>query len=600
MAEYSAPIKDIRFTLEHIADLGGLARSELYASAEPELVAQVLTEAGKLASETWAPLNQPGDRQGCVLENGVVRSPDGFAEAYRAFTDGGWNGIAADPAYGGMGLPLLVGTATDEMWNAANMGLSLCPLLTKSAVEAIHAHGTNEQKQTYLAKLVGGEWSGTMNLTEPQAGSDVGALRSTAEPAADGSWRIKGQKIFISHGEHELAENIVHLVLARTPDSPEGTRGISLFVVPKYLPDGAGGLGQRNDLRCVALERKLGLHGGPTCVMSYGDGGGAIGWLLGPERQGMRCMFTMMNAARLAVGVQGVAIAERATQRAVAYALERRQGQALGADEPGPSPIVRHADVRRMLMTMKALTEAARAVCYVTAEAIDRARAAGDDEERERAQGRVEVLTPIAKAWSTDVGCEVTSLGVQVHGGMGFIEETGAAQHYRDVRVLPIYEGTNGIQAMDLAMRKLGLAGGEPLDALLDGLDDIGSAIQEADTEFHMATANLVGAQAALRGATDRMRDFLGREPNAAAAAATPYLKMWGLTLGAHLLAKGAMKARELLNAGGAVDAGHLQDRIAVARFFCEQLLPEAPAQLAAIGAGADILYAVPEERLAG
>jgi len=597
MTGYAAPIKDIRFTLEQIAELGALAATERFAQAEPELVAQVLEEAGRLASETWAPLNQTGDRAGCRLENGVVRSPDGFAEAYRAFCEGGWNGIAADPEYGGMGLPLVVGTATDELWNAANMGLALCPLLTKGAVEAIHAHGTAEQKQIYLEKLVHGRWAGTMNLTEPQAGSDVGALRTRAEPAADGSWRISGQKIFITYGEHELAENIVHLVLARTPDSPPGTRGISLFIVPKFLPDGDGdgAPGRRNDLRCVSVEHKLGVHASPTCVMSYGDDGGAVGWLLGQEHQGMRCMFTMMNAARLAVGLQGAAMAERAYQQAAAYALERRQGQAMGDQEPGPSPIVRHADVRRTLLTMKALTEATRAICYVTAQAIDLSRAAAAEEARQRAAGRVEMLTPIAKAWCTDVGCEVASLGVQVHGGMGFIEETGAAQFYRDVRITPIYEGTNGIQAMDLALRKLSLAGGEPLRRLLDELDGIGRAAEAAGLA---GAASLSQARAALCGASEQMAGLLRGEPNGAAAGCSPYLKMWGLVLGAHLLAKGALRAGELLAAGGEVERGHLEDRITVARFFAEQLLPQAPALLPAVGGGSEILYAIPEARL--
>ena len=596
---YRAPIKDIRFTLENIADLSVLASCDGFEAAEPELVAQILEEAGRLAAETWAPLNQIGDQAGCLLENGVVRSPAGFAEAYKAFCEGGWNGLPCDTEYGGMGLPWTVSAAASEIWNSANMGLALCPLLTQGAIEAIEAHGTPEQKDLYLPKLISGEWAGTMNLTEPQAGSDVGALRSKAEPAADGTWRITGQKIFITYGEHELAENIVHLVLARTPDGPPGTRGISLFVVPKYLPTEDGAPGERNDLRCISIEDKLGVHASPTCVMSYGDNGGAVGYMLGEEHKGMRAMFTMMNAARLTVGVQGVALAERAYQQAVEFALERRQGQAIGSDEPGPSPIIRHADVRRMLMTMKAMTEAVRAICIVNAEAIDLSRSHPDAEIRKRMAGKVEILTPIAKAFSTDVGCEVTSIGVQVHGGMGFIEETGAAQHFRDVRITPIYEGTNGIQAMDLVMRKLTLAGGEPVRELLGEMAAIAAEVAESDPDFHMATANLSNTLASLRSATDWMTSCLANKPNMAAAGCSPYLRMWGLTLGGHLLAKGALKARTLLNEGSE-DAAFLENRITVARFFAEQIILQATTMLPAIISGSELLYAIPEDQLVG
>ena len=596
---YRAPIKDIRFTLENIADLSVLASCDGFEAAEPELVAQILEEAGRLAAETWAPLNQIGDQAGCLLENGVVRSPAGFAEAYKAFCEGGWNGLPCDTEYGGMGLPWTVSAAASEIWNSANMGLALCPLLTQGAIEAIEAHGTPEQKDLYLPKLISGEWAGTMNLTEPQAGSDVGALRSKAEPAADGTWQITGQKIFITYGEHELAENIVHLVLARTPDGPPGTRGISLFVVPKYLPTEDGAPGERNDLRCISIEDKLGVHASPTCVMSYGDNGGAVGYMLGEEHKGMRAMFTMMNAARLTVGVQGVALAERAYQQAVEFALERRQGQAIGSDEPGPSPIIRHADVRRMLMTMKAMTEAVRAICIVNAEAIDLSRSHPDAEVRKRMAGKVEILTPIAKAFSTDVGCEVTSIGVQVHGGMGFIEDTGAAQHFRDVRITPIYEGTNGIQAMDLVMRKLTLAGGEPVRELLGEMAAIAAEVEENDPDFHMATANLSNALASLRSATDWMTSCLANKPNMAAAGCSPYLRMWGLTLGGHLLAKGALKARTLLNEGSE-DAAFLENRITVARFFAEQIILQATTMLPAIISGSELLYAIPEDQLVG
>ncbi|MDP6706098.1 MAG: acyl-CoA dehydrogenase [Alphaproteobacteria bacterium] len=600
MTDYRAPIDEIRFALEEIAELGTLSQLPAFEAAEPELVAQALGEAGRLAAESWAPLNRLGDETGCRLENGVVRSPDGFAEAYRAYCEGGWNGVSFDPEYGGMGLPWLVSSASAEIWNSANMNLALCPLLTQGAVEAIHAHGSEEQKALYLPKLVSGTWSGTMNLTEPQAGSDVGALRAKAEPAADGSWRITGQKIFITYGEHELVENIVHLVLARTPDSPPGTRGISLFIVPKYLPTEDGAPGERNDLRCVSLEEKLGIHASPTCVMSYGDDGGAVGFMLGEENRGMAAMFTMMNNARLTVGIQGVALAERAYQQAAAFALERRQSRALGATEPGPSPIVQHADVRRMLMTMKAKTEAVRAICYVNSAAIDLANGQAGTEAGERAARRVEVLTPIAKAFSTDVGCEVASIGVQVHGGMGFIEETGAAQYLRDVRITPIYEGTNGIQAMDLVLRKLSLAGGEPVVELLQEMAAVGAEAAAGDDALGPAATNLAAALAALGAATDWLAEQLGSDPNAAAAGCSPYLEMWGLTLGGQLLIRGALRAHHLIRTGAGERQAFLEDRIAVARFFAEQILPRAPALLPAVTGGTDLLYALPEERLVG
>ncbi len=487
VTDYAAPLKDMMFTLRHIADLDGLAGLAGLETADADLVAQVLGEGARLAGEVLAPLNRSGDQEGAVLENGVVRSPKGFDTAYRAFAEGGWNGATAEPEHGGMGLPWLVGVAAMELWNGANMGFAVGPLLTQGAIEALQSHGTLAQRALYLPKLNSGEWSGTMNLTEPQAGSDVGALSSRAEPAGDGTWRITGQKIFITYGDHELAENIVHMVLARTPDAPPGTRGLSLFIVPKYLPDENGAPGRRNDLRATGLERKLGIHASPTCTMSYGDDGGAVAFLLGEENKGMACMFTMMNTARLAIGVQGLGIGERAYQQALAYALLRRQGRALGASEPGASAIIAHADVRRMLMTMKALVEATRAVCYVTGETVDRARRAESEAAREAARGRLEVLTPIAKAWSSDVGCQVTSLNIQVHGGMGFVEETGAAQHYRDARIAPIYEGTNGIQAMDLVMRKLTLDGGRPVADLMAAMAGTAAGVGELDGfEMHL------------------------------------------------------------------------------------------------------------------
>jgi butyryl-CoA dehydrogenase len=449
---YRAPVSDIAFTMRHVAGLDRAIADGVYGDLSADLVGTILEEAGRFANDVIAPLNREGDRHGATLKDGVVTSAPGWKEAYRAWTEAGWNALPGPADYGGQGLPTLLNSACVEMWNSASMAFGIGPVLTAGAIEALAAHASEDLKARYLEKLVSGEWTATMNLTEPQAGSDLAALRSRAEPAGNGAYRITGQKIFITYGEHDLTDNIIHLVLARLPDAPQGTRGISLFLVPKVLPDGA-----RNDVRCHSLEHKLGIHASPTCTMIFGDEGGALGWLVGEENRGLACMFTMMNNARLAVGLQGVAIAERAYQQALGYAGERRQGRAIGAAE-GMSAILQHPDVQRNLLTMKALTAASRAICYMTAEAIDRAHLEPDAAGRKKAHERASLLTPVAKAFSTDVGMEVASLGVQVHGGMGFIEETGAAQHYRDARIAPIYEGTNGIQAIDLVTRKLPLS----------------------------------------------------------------------------------------------------------------------------------------------
>src|SRR5918995_4657648 len=452
---YRAPVADMLHAMRHVAGLDRALAEGLCGDLSLDLVETILEEAAKFAGDVLAPLNRVGDAQGAPLRDGRVVMPPGFKEAYEAWTEAGWNALPGPPEFGGQGLPILLNAACIEMWNAACMAYGLGPLLTMGGIEALHAHGSAELKERYLSKIVSGEWTATMNLTEPQAGSDLGALRTRAEPAGDGSYRITGSKIYITYGEHDLTDNIVHLVLARLPDAPPGTKGISLFLVPKVLPDGTA-----NDLRCHSVEHKLGIHASPTCTMVYGDGGGATGWLVGEENRGLACMFTMMNNARLAVGLQGVAIAERAYQQALGYANERKQGRAIGAVE-GMSPIAVHPDVQRNLLTMKALTAASRAICYMTAEAIDRAHLEQDAAGRRRGHERAPPLTPGAKAFSTHVGMEIASLGVQVHGGMGFIEETGAAQHFRDARIAPIYEGTNGIQAIDLVTRKLPLSGGE-------------------------------------------------------------------------------------------------------------------------------------------
>ncbi|WP_339705739.1 acyl-CoA dehydrogenase [uncultured Sphingosinicella sp.] len=571
---YTAPITEQRFVLETIADLPGLAQLPHFEAATADLVDAILEEAGKLSAGVFAPLNRIGDTEGAKLANGVVTLPAGVREAYAAYVEGGWMTLGADPAWGGQGLPFVLATAVQEQTTSANMALSLCPMLSQGAIEALTAHGSEDQKQTYLTKIISGEWTGTMNLTEPQAGTDVGALRTVATPAEDGTWRIKGSKIFITWGEHDVADNIIHLVLARTPGSPKGTKGISLFIVPKFLVNADGSLGARNDLRCVSIEHKLGIHSSPTCTMSYGDNDDCVGFMIGGENAGMRAMFTMMNHARINVGLQGVAIAERAYQHALAYAKDRVQVRR----------IIEFADVRRTLMTMRGLTEAARALTYLNAAAVDRAHAEIDELARREAQALADLLTPVTKAFSTDVGVEVASLGVQVFGGMGFIEETGAAQHYRDARIAPIYEGTNGIQAMDLVGRKLPQGRWKSLfaDMRSDFAETAGLAPYLED------------ALAALESATIWLAEG-GGDDNAAGA--TPYLRMFGLTVGGWLLAKQAAAAAQRLAAGEG-DPAFLNAKIVTARFFAEQFLPQAAALLGPVTRGAETLFAIPDEAL--
>ncbi|WP_193368465.1 acyl-CoA dehydrogenase [Pelagibius marinus] len=570
---YAAPIHEMRFVLDAIADLPAIAGLPGYEEATPDLVSAILEEAGKLAGEVIAPLNHPGDREGSVFENGVVRTPDGFQEAYRQFVEGGWNALPFDTDFGGQGLPWCLATAVQEMWQAANLSFGLCPLLTAGAVELLQAHGNDRQKTDYLAKMISGEWTGTMNLTEPQAGSDVGALKTKAVPNGD-HYLITGQKIFITWGEHDCADNIVHMVLARLPDAPEGTRGISLFLVPKFVVNEDGTLGPHNDLRCVSLEHKLGINASPTAVMSYGDSGGAVGYLVGAENQGMACMFTMMNNARLAVGLQGVAIAERAYQQARAYAFERVQSKAIDGGKESVK-IIRHPDVRRMLATMKARTEAARALAYLAAAALDRAKREPDDAERAAAQARLDLLIPLTKAWCTDMGCEVASLGVQVHGGMGFIEETGAAQHFRDARILPIYEGTNGIQALDLLGRKL--------------LRDKGAAMTQLILELRAGLpedeglrAPLAAAIATLDETTAWLLDKGAQDIKRGAAAATPYQSLTASVLGAWLLARSAVEAAK------GDDKAFAAAKLKTARFYADNLLGEVAGLSEAVTRGAE------------
>jgi alkylation response protein AidB-like acyl-CoA dehydrogenase len=588
---FAAPVADIAFTLKHTAGLSRAIAAGLYGDLTEDVLDAVLAEAGKFATDVLAPLNAPGDRSGATFSDGAVTTPPGWKEAYAAWTAGGWNGLAASTEWGGQGLPHAVNAACIEMWNAAAMAFGLAPFLTMGAVEAIQAHASDQLKAAYLPNLVSGAWTGTMELTEPQAGSDVGALRTRAERMRDGSYRIIGQKIFITYGEHDLTDNIVHLVLARLSDAPAGTRGISLFLVPKFLLGKDGEPGSRNDLRCQSIEHKLGIHGSPTCTMVYGDNGGALGFLIGEENRGLACMFTMMNNARLNVGLQGVAIAERATQAAFAYARERRQGHVEGSWEAAPSPIIVHPDVRRMLLTMRALTRAARAICYATGVAIDAARHVADDAARKAAEDRAALLTPIAKAFATDIGVEVASLGIQVHGGMGFIEETGVAQLYRDARIAPIYEGTNGIQAIDLVTRKLPLSGGAAVRGYIDELRRTAAAVAASnDPAFGQAGIRLADAVESLSRATEWLLTASG---DAALAGATPYLRLFGLAAGGCALAYEARAALRLAAEG----TPNAAERVALARFFAENLAVQAGGLERAVIEGAE---SISEQALAG
>ncbi len=592
MTDYAAPVRDMSFVIEELIGLETINTLPGLDWVTGDLVRAVLTEAGKFGAEVLAPLNRVGDMQGCELKNGVVTTPDGFADAYRQFAAGGWNGLIATPEYGGQGMPWLVTTALGEIWESANLAFSLCPMLTQSGIWALSIHGSPELKDIWLPKLVSGEWAGTMNLTEPHAGSDVGALRTRAVREGD-RYRITGQKIFITWGEHDMAENIVHMVLARIDGAPEGTRGVSLFIVPKYPVNPDGSLGPRNDLRCAALEHKLGIHASPTAVMSYGDDGGAIGYLLGQENRGMEYMFTMMNNARLGVGREGLAMAERAFQQARDYAAGRVQGRSVDDPAAGPVAIVDHPDVQRMLMTMKAEIEAMRALTYSVAAELDIARRHDDPETRARRQARVDLLVPVVKAWCSDTGVAVTSEAVQVHGGAGFIEETGAAQHYRDSRITPIYEGTNGIQALDLVRRKILGDRGAALDELMAEMGALARSNGSAATAPILDA--LAGGLAELREATDWL--LADRPARASAAAATPYLALLGTVAGGYLLARSAIIADSRAATADADDPFY-RSKVETARFYAECVLPKAASlKHAAIG-GAELLQGFDRQRL--
>ena len=586
---YRAPVEDIIFTLKHAAGFGRAQAEGIYGDLTDDDVAAVLREAGRFATAVLAPLNAPGDRHGTPFRDGTVTMPPGWKEAYRDWAAAGWNGVSGPAEWGGQGLPRALNTACNEMWHSASMAFGLGPILTMAAVDALAGFGSEELKKVYLEKLVSGAWMGTMELTEPQAGTDVGSLRTRAERAADGSYRITGQKIFISYGEHDFTDNIIHFVLARVAGGPEGTRGLSLFVVPKFLVNADGSLGARNDLRANRIEHKLGLHGSPTCHMVYGDNGNCVGYMVGEEHRGMQVMFTMMNEARLAVGTQGVAIAEAATQQAIAYAGERRQGRPFQGISNEPVPIVAHVDVRRMLLTMRALTRAARTICLATGVALDRSHRASDPAARKAAAERAALLTPVAKAFSTDIGTEVASLGIQVHGGMGFIEETGAAQYYRDVRVSQIYEGTNGIQSVDLVTRKLPLSGGATVRGYIAELRATVAGVAAAnDPAFGDTGACLAEATDSLSEATEWLIETLARRPEAALAGATTYLRLFATAAGGCMLADEALAAAR----HGGTDGDGKAGRIAIARFFAEDIAVKAPALARIVTRGADAMLA--------
>jgi acyl-CoA dehydrogenase len=593
MTAYTPQTDDLKHTLDDIAGLPELIDAGVFPELSGDLVDQVLSEAGRFAAEVIAPLNRSGDTHGARLDaqSHAVTTAPGWKEAYGQWVDAGWGALPCPPEIGGQGLPILVSLAVQELWNTAASAFGIGTLLTQGAVDALSAHGSDDLKRRYLPNMASGRWTGTMVLTEPQAGSDLGALRTRAERRDDGSYAITGTKIFITYGEHDLTENIVHSVLARIEGAPDGTKGLSLFLVPKFLAQADGTLGARNDVKCIGLEEKLGIHGSPTCTMRFGDEGGATGFLVGEENKGLACMFTMMNNARLHVGMQGVAVAERATQHAIAYARERRQGARPGSQS---APIIEHPDIRRMLLDMKAMTAAARAVCFETARALDLARHGRDDAERRANGDLAALLTPVAKAFSTDMGTAVASLGIQVHGGMGYIEETGAAQHLRDARICQIYEGTNGIQAIDLVTRKLALAGGQAVWAYMGKIRAEAEAMAQSDDEDAAAIGvRLRHAVSALEEATVTLQGWLKDGGDRPLASATPYLRLFGLTAGAVGLARGARAA--MARRAGANDDRHIR----LARYFADNHLPFTGALKAIVERGPDSLLATTPDMLA-
>lgn len=594
MPEYKAPVKEMKFTLCDVIDMKEITSIEQYKDATEDIIEAVLQEGAKYAGEVLSPTNIVGDQQGATWSEDGVRTADGFKEAYNIYCENGWNGISANPEYGGQGLPQILGLSVMEMVDSANMAFSLCPILTAGAIEAIEAHGTVEQKNTYLKKLINGEWTGSMNLTESNAGSDVGALRTKAVKQGDGTYLIKGQKIFITYGEHDMTDNIIHLVLARLLDAPEGTRGISLFIVPKYLINNDGSLGVRNDAHCVSVEHKLGIHASPTCTMAFGDKNNCIGYLLGEENKGMMSMFTMMNSARLNVGIQGVSCSERAYQMALGYAKERVQG--ISVKTGATALIIEHPDVRRMLMTIKSTTEAARALTYLNGMAIDLSKFHPDEDAKERYKGLADLLTPLSKAYCTDLGVENSSLAMQVFGGMGYIEETGIAQILRDARINPIYEGTNGIQAMDLAGRKLGLDDGKHWRALLKEIESFSKTLPDTK-EFKMLTKNLTKVSEISKDCAEWLLSQHNVNLSNAMAGSVPFLRLLSTTVCCYLMAKGAVAARKKLDLSDE-DKEFLTGKIISARFYAEQIVPLVFGSTEIIQSGDDLFFAIDAENM--
>ncbi|RCK45393.1 acyl-CoA dehydrogenase [Thalassospira profundimaris] len=568
MSDFTPPVSDFRFLIHNVIGLDTVADLPAFSETSPDLVDAILEEAGKFASSVLAPINRTGDQEGArLLEDGTVRTASGWKEAYAQFCEGGWQGISAPEAEGGMGLPILLGAAVAEMWQASNMAFALCPMLTAGAIEALGAHGSEDQRVLYLSRMISGEWTGTMNLTEPQAGSDLSKVRSMAVPTGDGTYKITGQKIFITYGDHDMTENIVHLVLARTPDAPAGVKGISLFIVPKFIVSDSGEIGARNDVTCVSLEHKLGIHASPTAVLSFGDQGGATGYLIGEEGKGLAYMFTMMNNARLAVGQQGVAISERAYQQALEYARNRKQGR--DPQTGDDAPIIIHGDVQRMLMRMRSSTEAARALSLYAAAQLDLAHHLEDDKARANAQARADLLIPLVKAWSTDLGVDNASLGVQVHGGMGFIEETGAAQHLRDARIAPIYEGTNGIQALDFIGRKVTRDKAGALGALIADMRATIADVTNGDAK--QAAGTLSNALDELGKSTAIVIERCSADDRMMQVLATPYARQAALCISGWLM----LRAMSVASQNGVSDSFQAA-KLKSCQFFFDQLLPEA------------------------
>ena len=593
MTVYKAPLGDIEFVLRHFCRLGDISQLPTFAEVDVSVVSDMLEEAARFFEESFAPLNVIGDKVGSHRnDDGTVTTPPGFKEAYKAYVEAGWGTVGFEPGFGGGGFPWIVNIAIQELMNSANMALTMAPLLTQGAIDAIMHHGDEVQKMTYLPKMISGEWTGTMNLTEPDAGSDVGAVRTKAVRQSDGTYLISGTKIYITFGQHDMADNIIHLVLARTPDAPAGTKGISCFIVPQRLLNADGSLGAANDVTCVSIEHKTGIKASPTCVLSYGDNGGAVGYLIGEENRGMTYMFTMMNQARIGVGLEGLALIERAYQQALEYSVQRRQGRAPGSQGSDSSSIIEHPDVKRMLLTMKSTIEALRRLIYWNAGCLDIAKYHPDADEREKAADMAALLTPLSKGWGTDMAVELTGTAVQIHGGMGFIEDTGVAQHYRDARITTIYEGTNGIQAMDLVGRKIGLKAGAVVMSLFDEIASVDAELA-AHADLAQTRSELTTALNAVRGTTQWIMEHAAN-PLDVLSGATPYLRQMSVLVGGYCMAQSAILARSATDLSPDVVAA----KVGTARFFCEQLLPQVHGLSGAVMGDSELLMSFSADAL--